>query len=1641
MKRLYLLITAVVVLAASAAAAPGLKVTGKGVQPSNNKLFASSDNRISGLVQSLTLTNTGDVALNPGDEGYTLTLFSYGVSTDCQTYTPEVALAPGEEKTIEVHWDFDFTPLDAAYEEKGKYGTDGKAWDTFRVRENVTGSESGYIGPWMDVFPYRVSFNLVPENSGTELDAPINFGFVSAPATKKYRIRATGAADVTVTSIEVPSGFTVAPATPFTVKGMLTSSSDNFQTIEITADPTIATGVLSGDMIITAEGADAPKSYKLQAVAMAEDDFYENFETVGKPKGWVVGKYWDRYELSTQLKGDGNRYGYQHSRSGSGDATMLITPRLSFAEGGKMQFDAARISSYSSDTRVKVYWSADRGDWTLLKTVDTKGADGAEQLPVMGKWGTYTLDNIPSGDGYIAFEGLYIYIDNVYGGQLAKVDYDVMITSFQAPKTGKVNDPVAVTLTLDNMLADKGIDADAYTMQLFADGRLVASAPAPAIDADAKGIEYSMSYTPHTAGVVELKGVFTLGSYVVASSAKVDVAAETSTELKTVGTVADPPSYSETSANIPLKTNYRNSESQSIYTEEFLSKYGIVPGTRIDGIMYEAYCTDNLKEGEIVQGTFTVAFKTVEEYSPDKSNPYVLTDAETVASKNMIYDIHNSGKNNYYPFIDLNFAKPYVYNGGNLMISMKSETPDKSLYKSTTYKKDTSVKNASIYRFKDDTKSFATSTYSEETTGIPVVNFKLYHEPATASGKVTDSEGNPVKDVTVSYVSGDVMYSSLTGEDGTYSMEIYRPALEYTVTADNENYPVATAEGTVRFEDGNLSVTKDIVLGEFTAERAFDVTFKVTNDAGQSMEGIPFSLRSNNFSLSYSDAETVLGADGTATVKCFGGSHTITLSAPGMKTLTATFGINKSQTREFNLKEDVKAPYGLEANLLHDVNTGVNDIALSWNNEVPAFSDDFEGYTPFAIEFSPWTGIDGDGAAPAQLSGKYDHSGELNYGQIINPYAVEPMWDLNNYWTLAARSGRQYLGFVVRNDGKPLDDMVITPAITIGEDFTLRFYAKASDKVNARFTVGVTEKLDNPAMSDFRTISDDNYIDCSFEEWTPVQISLAEYAGKDVKIGIRCISEKGSFVSMIDDVFVGRLAPVAAKPMRSAGNPNESFVISLDGEDVGVTSGYDYMLEDVPYGNHTIGVRAKYVASESEMATVNVNISESDYVKASVTLKTNNGVSPEGMSVAVEAVSPGNASAVVYSTDADAEGKAVFKSLPKNLYRVKISAKDFNPWQQIIDFQSDKDINAYLFETLYKPFNLTVDAEEQADGSFNALAKWNQNLGFADGFESYSDFATGSFGGWITKDLNEPTAYSYPIKFGNSIVIFPGCSTVQNPACVPPMVFNPAATSPSMTEDVAVKAPEGEKTVIFQGPQAASADKWLISPAIEVRDDYELSVLAKSYPTYPETLEFLVNEEGTDDVADFRIIDTVSPSYEEWTQYTMNVGQYAGKNVRFAIHCISRDGFIALVDDFKVGRKGGEDVAAVGLVKDYLVKVDGQTVGTAPEASYALAGLKEGKHTLGVMARYESGYSEMAELPFNLVSGVDGIAGESAVSVRAIDGAILVEAPEGAAVTVSNAGGILIADTVSDGSAMRIAAATGVYAVKVGSSVYKVIVR
>jgi hypothetical protein len=287
------------------------------------------------------------------------------------------------------------------------------------------------------------------------------------------------------------------------------------------------------------------------------------------------------------------------------------------------------------------------------------------------------------------------------------------------------------------------------------------------------------------------------------------------------------------------------------------------------------------------------------------------------------------------------------------------------------------------------------------------------------------------------------------------------------------------------------------------------------------------------------------------------------------------------------------------------------------------------------------------------------------------------------------------------------------------------------------------------------------------------------------------------------------------------------------------------------------------------------------------------------------------------------------------------------------------------------------------------------------------------------------------------------------------MVFNPNATTPAMTVDTAVAAPTGVKTILFQGPQNAVADKWLISPQISIREGYTLSLLAKAYSIYPETMQLCIATNGGKEPADFTVLDAVQPPYEQWTEYTVALDDYVGQDAYLAVHCTSNDGFILQIDDFTVGREGGEDASQVGYVKSYDVTLNGVDQANTTDNELTIEHLLPGDYTVGVRANYASGASEVATYNFT-IDQFDSLSAVTTadITVRGGNGEIHITAPaagtaagstngstSGALVaTVYSAAGATVATAAVNGDT-TIAVASGIYLVAVNNTVTKVTVK
>lgn len=763
------------------------------------------------------------------------------------------------------------------------------------------------------------------------------------------------------------------------------------------------------------------------------------------------------------------------------------------------------------------------------------------------------------------------------------------------------------------------------------------------------------------------------------------------------------------------------------------------------------------------------------------------------------------------------------------------------------------------------------------------------------------------------------------------------------------------------------------VLGMQAQSRSCKLTIQVVSVEGDNLQGQTVTLMQTDYQVSY--GLLTLAADGHCVVNVYPGNHSLSLERDGFNPVSHDFTVDESEkekTVSVALSEKTRTPYALKATLSHDAFSGTDHIDLSWNQEEPAFFDDFESYTPFAISFGEWTGIDADNEAAAPIQGNYPNRGVMQYAQIINPLVVEPTW-WYDYPILRPYSGQQYVGFTRTNSGNANDDWLISPVVTVGTDNVLSFMGKAADRYPERFMVYVTTVVDHPVQTDFTRLDLDNYETADYRGWHQYSYDLSAYAGQQIKFAIRYISHYnsyGSFMLMIDDAYVGQ--PTASRlasrlsslsPSLSPANPYERFRILFDGQEVGTTEGYSFRISDVKSGSHTVGVQAVYMQSESEVATIQVDVPEPAYAHVVFSITAQSKLSPDGLQLQLTSVE----TAETYTLTV-VDGQAELRSLPHGQYVVNIDEGAFDHYQQTISVNgAEATFPIVLTDHVLTPYNITAKADEQ--GIYTL--RWNQDLLFCDSFEDYDDFATGTFGQW--KSIDQDQQPVYPISLNGNIIAFPGSGTAYNPTAIAPMVFNPWSTTPAMLPtDKAVAAPSGDKTVIFFSPQRAKADKWLISPLFEIHENYQLSVTAKGYDaTYPESVDFCISD-GSDNPSDFSVISRVQAlSSGEWTIYGTDLSAYAGQTVRLAVHYTSTDAFFAQLDDFTVGLESGEgEVVDYGNVVRFDISVDGQKVGESTQPFFVLPALSDGQHVIGIKAVYMYAESEVAEYVIDVTSGM-----------------------------------------------------------------------
>ena len=812
---------------------PGLKVSA--LDPADAaQVAADADGKFT-VSFGATLTNIGELDIDAGSYSLYITKDEDGAEP-LATISGDQAIAKGASTATPVTVSATLNVAD--------YPTATTDGVKFRVYESITGNyrASGAI----TVVPFApapaVSYTVGNTTTNFVSGSTVYMGASREQLGMMLTFANKGGAPITISEVIMPEGFTTSLEAG-TVIDALSSTR-----ISIVRDPAVK-GILSGDMVIKSNADDF--TLKLQGSIPADDQYFVDFETNESTSGMVFDIVVDSYSAdgwkshyTNDLGQPSNTYSAYWSigsYSTNFGPYLMITPLLEVAEGDVLAFDAANMST--KGVKVEVLYSTDRTNWRLLRTLatDAENADDLISAEKSFKYNCaptrYILNNIPVGQGYVAFRsvtdeayrGAFV-IDNIIGCKLAEKTLDVVFVSSRSDLEGSVNNKFNASMTVRNLMTAP-VEAGSYAANLYLNDQLIGNAEAIAINGPAytgngfrptNDTTIDFSFTPHSQvvdGKLYMEIVFADGSKLASDTVTINITAETYSENLQIGG-----EYNKSIFYGPVCFYYKKSESQNIYTPAELN--GLTPGSKINSITVKGY---NTNQGNPAPFNVKVWMTHTNEASfentgtPDSPvfTPH-STDTMTCVYEGVIEATKVGSSLDRAEVFTINLAEPFVYQGGNLEFCFSSEG---NSYASTNFEMATCSADQSITRY-TDSGEITEKSFGRPATGfnIPILYLGVEAEPRTISGKVTDAASSePIADIEVKAVNGDVVYSATTDAEGNYSMPIIQDRLAYTVSVVLPGYfPFVKENVSTKSEAQVINIELSKAIGPYITESSID---------------------------------------------------------------------------------------------------------------------------------------------------------------------------------------------------------------------------------------------------------------------------------------------------------------------------------------------------------------------------------------------------------------------------------------------------------------------------------------------------------------------------------------------------------------------------------------------------------------------------------------------------------------------------------------------------------------------------------------------------------------------------------------------------------------------------------------------------
>lgn len=706
-----------------------------------------------------------------------------------------------------------------------------KLWTNFNVSETL--SETSISSNWLDIYPYVPILSIVSE-SGPAIKMPINLEVFKGDRNTTVYLKNSGHAPLTISQITPIEGISYVlkkanssgqyadtPALPFE----LAIDEKAQMTINITT-----AGSYNGNIIaISNNSKEAITNISMEATLLADDIWFEDFEqynTNDIPTGWVIeGSNWEVSERGASSRPESTTYNKRCLENGNVDLSRAISPKVKIEEGAALTFWATGRSTYSS---LELFYSKDRVNWTKVHSYTTDNTDESLKLPYPPNYSqkpefkSFTVNNIPEGEYYLAFDAGYAFLDNVYGYKLAVVEHDFYINSFEVDKKVMVNYPLNVLLVATNMLS-KDETTNSYSVKLYEDEILVKEASTTEWKGNTKQ-EFTLTYTPHKDGEHKLKAIISVGSYSVETTEQIINVNKESAEKEVI--VGSRKKIGDTDRSVPVALNSKVSRSETVYSKEELTN--LSANNIIKKIAFPYYRT-NTSTPEPVKVTIWLE-NTTENMSTTSSPVFKDITSMTKYYENENYTFESAGTSSDLILAEFILDKDFTYSGNNIRVIIQAEgvNTQSGYYFAFETKTSSETRNATtIYKSGDNVAALTSPTYFEThteadwyegteesfVTKMPIIHFYIQQAVPALTGTVTEkTSGAILADAKVTLTSGEVNYQTATDANGAYSIDVFQGNKEYELSVKEDDFADYSENISVKEEN----ITKDIQL-DFTA--------------------------------------------------------------------------------------------------------------------------------------------------------------------------------------------------------------------------------------------------------------------------------------------------------------------------------------------------------------------------------------------------------------------------------------------------------------------------------------------------------------------------------------------------------------------------------------------------------------------------------------------------------------------------------------------------------------------------------------------------------------------------------------------------------------------------------------------------------